>query len=417
MECAARFHELFQANDLRQLVELGRKLTTNPIILTDLTHKVLEMSEEPELTDPKWLEIRTRHDIPLNQAVSNRYRESMDRRRPILDETNPTPPILRTAIAQAGQLIGFLEIPCYYGVPDAQEQDVIMFLADVACLIMKRDLRYMDTPDNMRDFFICDLLEGRETDERLIRERCRQFNWELSGFFRVASICWEKDAPPQSRTAMEQHMDSLKKQFPAATIFIYGNELKLIVPMQEDVAVDGRFFDDLIDYLKAHRLQGGISRKSDQLSRIGLCNQEAGKALELGRMFSSREILFFYDKYSIYHCMEYCAAQVDLMQFCHSAIFTLVDYDRTHETALLETLHAYLYSHRNLAEAAAKLYIHRNTFNNRLAKINDLIHVDLEDSETVFHLMFSYHILEYYGATVEFDYEHRMKLSPTLRHQ
>lgn len=106
----------------------------------------------------------------------------MDRRRPILDETNPSPPILRTAIAQAGQLIGFLEIPCYYGVPNAQEQDVIMFLADVACLIMKRNLRYMDTPDNMRDFFICDLLEGRETDERLIRERCRQFNWELSGF-------------------------------------------------------------------------------------------------------------------------------------------------------------------------------------------------------------------------------------------
>lgn len=212
-------------------------------------------------------------------------------------------------------------------------------------------------------------------------------------------------------------MGNLKKHFPTATVFIYGKELKLIVPMQEDVALDGRFFDDLIEYLKTCRLQSGISRKSDQLSRIGMCNQEAGKALELGRMFSSQEILFFYDKYSIYHCLEYCTTRVDLMQFCHSAIFTLADYDRTHETALLETLHAYLYSHRNLAEAAAKLYIHRNTFNNRLAKINDLIHVDLEDSETVFHLMFSYHILEYYGATVEFDYEHRMKLSPTLRHQ
>ena len=31
--------------------------------------------------------------------------------------------------------------------------------------------------------------------------------------------------------------------------------------------------------------------------------------------------------------------------------------------------------------------------------------------------MFSFHILEYYGATVALDYEQRMRHNPTLRHQ
>ena len=131
----------------------------------------------------------------------------------------------------------------------------------------------------------------------------------------------------------------------------------------------------------------------------------------------SQEILFFYDKYSVYHTMELCGKQMDLMRFCHSAIFTLADYDRIHETALLETLHAYLYCRQNLAEASAKLFIHRNTLTNQLTKIHDLVHVDLEDIETVFHLLYSYHILEYYGSTVMLDYKTRMKLSPSLRHQ
>ena len=47
----------------------------------------------------------------------------------------------------------------------------------------------------------------------------------------------------------------------------------------------------------------------------------------------------------------------------------------------------------------------RNTMNNRMEKIVELTGVDLQDAEAAFHLMFSFHILEYYGATVALDYE------------
>ena len=66
------------------------------------------------------------------------------------------------------------------------------------------------------------------------------------------------------------------------------------------------------------------------------------------------------------------------------------------------TLHAYLSCNQNISEAATAVY---------------LISVDLGDAETVFHLMFSFRILEYYGVTVMRDsYDSWMEKAPSLRH-
>ena len=55
--------------------------------------------------------------------------------------------------------------------------------------------------------------------------------------------------------------------------------------------------------------------------------------------------------------------------------------------------------------------------NNRLQKIDDLIHVELDDSENIFHLMLSFHILEYTGVNKIYDYESRISQVPQLKHQ
>ncbi len=161
----------------------------------------------------------------------------------------------------------------------------------------------------------------------------------------------------------------------------------------------------------------GVSKLAYHVRNIAQRHWQAAKALQLGLLLQSKETLFHYDSYSIYHCLEVCSDKVDLLQCCHSAVTKLESYDRKNGTELLETLHAYLVCRKSVGEAAASLSIHRNTVAKRLDKINDLISLDLSDTETVFHLLFSFRILEYYGATVMQDtYETWLKRSPTLRH-
>ena len=50
-------------------------------------------------------------------------------------------------------------------------------------------------------------------------------------------------------------------------------------------------------------------------------------------------------------------------------------------TSLRETLEAYLRYSGNTRETCRELFIHRNTLTYRLRKIEELLHVDLEDGE------------------------------------
>ena len=127
----AVMHKLFSAKTLPEIIGYGRRLLGNPIILTDLTHQVLCMSEEPELLDPKWQEIRRERRVPVNQAITHTYQRALAEQRPILDTDNQHFPILRTVITQGDNLIGFLEIPCYHSIPTQEESDIVTFLADV----------------------------------------------------------------------------------------------------------------------------------------------------------------------------------------------------------------------------------------------------------------------------------------------
>lgn len=412
----AMMHRLFHAKTLPEMIGYGRELVGNPIILTDLAHQVLCMSEEPDLKDPKWLEIARRHCVPVNQAVARVHRRAMTEHRPILDTDNQHFPILRTVIAQGDQLIGFLEIPCYNSIPTREDSDTIAFLADVIYLHLKKELRYLGTPQDMLDFFIVDLMEGHHAEPAYIQERCNHFHWHLEGNFRVISIC-PRDGHSLEQPNQEVVLRQLEALLPTATCFVYSDRLKLILPVYQDTAKDGAAFHSLIEFLKDHNLEAGISRDTDSLLRLAQANLESDKALNMGQLFHSQEYLFFYDKFSVYHALEVCSKQQNVMDFCHSAIFILANYDRLHGTSLLDTLHAFLFCHHSTAEASAKLFIHRNTMNNRMEKISELTGVDLQDAEATFHLMLSFHILEYYGATVALDYEQRMQLNPTLRHQ
>ena len=69
-------------------------------------------------------------------------------------------------------------------------------------------------------------------------------------------------------------------------------------------------------------------------------------------------------------------------------------YDRKNKTELLDTLRVYLESGSNAAEAAKKLFIHRNTLYQRMKKIEEIIQVDLKDTRIRLFILMSYTFVE-----------------------
>lgn len=413
-------HELMRCRTLQELLDTARRHLKSPLILADLTFHVLAITPDSSITDPRWVQINSERCLPLNIVNIGLYQSALRADAPVLSTDSTGLPIVRCAVAQEEKLIGYLLCPGYGGPPTQEHLDLMRVLSDLCALRMQKDLHYAEYPENMLEFFVSDLLNGAIEDEQKILDRCRFFQWNLKMPYRVLTIrpVGKADAAEGGDyLELERQREALQRKFPEATAFLYGSQIKLVIHVYDQTTQDALVLGEVAAFLKERRLAAGVSQTAYHLRNISGRHQQAMKALEMGMLLEGAGPLFYYDSYSIYHCLELCAPQVSLLQLCHSAVLKLESYDRKNGTELLGTLHAYLSCHSNLSEAAASLYIHRNTLSKRLDKINDLIHVDFSDAETVFHLMFSYRILEYYGATVMRDsYENWMERSPTLRH-
>lgn len=69
-------------------------------------------------------------------------------------------------------------------------------------------------------------------------------------------------------------------------------------------------------------------------------------------------------------------------EFCQYVLGTLVAYDRAHNADLLHTLRTYFRCNSNAIEAARTLFLHRNSLQYRLDRIEEVLDCDLHDPHT-----------------------------------
>ena len=413
-------HDLLGCETLEQMILLAGKAVNNPIILGDLSLHILGMTRDEGITDPRWISLQGERMIPMNLVNIALYRSALHTQTPLLSTDSTGLPIVRCAVAQENKLIGYLLSPCYHGAPAQEELDVLQLLADLCSLRMQKDLHYAEYPDDMMEYFISDLLNGTITDEQQIRDRCSYFGWRLKTPYRVLTIR-SVDPNEMERGAgyLEQtrRCELLRARFPEATVFLYGEQIKFLVGLEDESTRERLILHQIAEFLARQELVAGVSQPGRNLRSLAARHRQAMKAMQMGALLKGSGPLYYYDNYSVYHALEFCAAQIDLRELCHTAVLTLERYDRKNGTAYMGTLPAYLATGKNVSEAAQALYIHRNTLAKRLEKISDLISVDLEDRETVFHLLFSLRAMEYYGATqMPSTYEDWLQKMPTLRH-
>jgi sugar diacid utilization regulator len=113
---------------------------------------------------------------------------------------------------------------------------------------------------------------------------------------------------------------------------------------------------------------------------------EAVQTLALGqRLFGPYSLTAFRDLH-IYRLLFELRFSPELWRFYHATLGTLIEYDREHRSALIETLEAYFATQGNLMQASERLHIHRNTLLYRLRRISQLNGINLECAEEMLAL-------------------------------
>jgi purine catabolism regulator len=90
----------------------------------------------------------------------------------------------------------------------------------------------------------------------------------------------------------------------------------------------------------------------------------------------------YFGELHVYRLLFLLERHPELAAFRQEIIGTLVEYDRTQRSDLIETLTSYFAHKGNLSQTAEALFVHRNTLLYRMERIREISGLDLDNPET-----------------------------------
>ena len=88
-----------------------------------------------------------------------------------------------------------------------------------------------------------------------------------------------------------------------------------------------------------------------------------------------------------------------LQSFYLKTLGSITNYDNKNGTDYIKTLQSYITHNKNTAKISKELFIHRNTVNYRLKKIEELFALDFNDLHTITNFQIAFHILSLFEHT------------------
>jgi hypothetical protein len=125
----------------------------------------------------------------------------------------------------------------------------------------------------------------------------------------------------------------------------------------------------------------GVSELRDTPAEASRAYREARDAATIGRALLGEGGAIGYSQLGAYRYLVHIAPEDAPHDRMRAAVDGLIAYDRKRRTALLDTLERYLAERRSVIESARALYIHPNTLRQRLARIEELTGLKLDQDD------------------------------------
>ncbi|MBR3396308.1 MAG: helix-turn-helix domain-containing protein [Lachnospiraceae bacterium] len=256
------------------------------------------------------------------------------------------------------------------------------------------------------DAFFANLLEGKISNHNEILERAVYVGFPASGRFRIFCIAPRNNESVISNLMMSEFTDI----FPRFKLLNYRQNIVAVshsVSMKEDGLQenDRKLFSD---FLNKYDADCGISLPIFNLCDISYGYQQVKLALRY-RNTPNEEALYdlkpaeerihrFEDLFPFIFTAEGNAAR-DIWYHSdyHNKLYNLKQQDRQHGKGFFKLLRVYIENERRITETAAIMNVHRNSLPYRIAKLQDILDMDLSDLAVRKRISFCFVLIGLYG--------------------
>jgi DNA-binding PucR family transcriptional regulator len=183
---------------------------------------------------------------------------------------------------------------------------------------------------------------------------------------------------------------------PRSLCSIYHNNLIALITTDNDQFLIDDVTERLNKYLQDSHLVAGTSNRFSHISNLPLAYRQAILAIQEGCRFSGKELLYTFREYGFYRMFDLANEDDLLSELLDPRYIKLVKYDEEFRTEYSKTLYTYISCGQKSGKTALILGIHRNTIDYRIERIKELFNISFEGEDTLFSLLLSYRIVDYY---------------------
>jgi purine catabolism regulator len=145
-------------------------------------------------------------------------------------------------------------------------------------------------------------------------------------------------------------------------------------------------------------LAAGIGRPGAGLAGLRRSFAQAREALALVESLFEGDRVLSFGELALYHLLGRLQGCEELAFFYDQTLAALDEYDRGHDTQLVETLETFFAQHGNVSQTAERLYLHRNSLLYRMERIAEITGLDLDDADDRFALQLALKLRPFLAA-------------------
>ena len=383
------FEALMSSNTFEDLIQTASDLIRWPLIVIDPTFRILAHSSVEGITDVLWSEHVKRKFCDINfivqfnqiPAVVQGIHQPKAFQVPCRYSTYPK---LVCQLRYHAQCQGYVICLCQ-STPEPKDFTSLELIASM--LSFKWNLVLRKNPGGSgRAEILADLLNGSYQEDTDIKERLLLSHISFPSTMYLLAINISPDSPDSRLVA--SYFNYSKHLFDNDLFVYFQNYIVIFLPDQR--------LPTVIENLDRTQIPIGVSRPVSDIARCPKAFQEAKEALTLGRLASPGKNIYYYQNLVFYTLLKGIDPDAGIQEYCHPAIFALMEYDAKSQACLCETLFMFLLCDGSLQKISQEMFLHRNTISFRMNKISELLHLDLHDPELRHQLLTSFHILHFF---------------------
>lgn len=254
-----------------------------------------------------------------------------------------------------------------------------------------------------------------ETDERLRqvlqgeaayarkRERDATFQWSeaLRGLLREGTF-WPPSSTPGDWTLLLMELDEDTENSPQPLLEqarkLRGMKAFAIHDARMLLLLDAPARADIDTLVSEGALIAACSNTFPDVAEMGKHYRLVRQLLRVGKYLHGEGRLYRAEDFGATLYFLNIAGDIPLSMFHAGEVLQVMEHDLQNDTSLSKSLYTYLSTFQNTKVAAEEMFMHRNTMEYQIRKIQSIIGNDLQDENTVFDMMCTYVMLVVEGV-------------------